>query len=171
MNRTGERFRDNGGPPWRSAPLTHRPGGRTIGAMGIELEPVHGTVSAPILDAGPAPDERDTAIEDRPPIVVTPASELPWPGLRHGSIHSLELAAPVVAGSAVVLATGNPGFGAGSGLIVGAVWLLRSIAVHVQFSFGDGFVGYRPDPRWPQGVQEDDDVHWDWRDHAEPDDE
>jgi hypothetical protein len=139
--------------------------------MGIELEPVHGTVSAPILDGGPAPDERDTAIEDRPPIAVTPATELPWPVLRHGSIHPLELAAPVVAGSAVVLATGNPSFGAGSGLIVCAVWLLRSISIHVQFSFGQGFVGYRPDPTWPQGVQEDDDVHWDWRDQTESDDE
>jgi hypothetical protein len=130
--------------------------------MGIELEPVHGTVTAPILDAGHAPAERDRAIEDGP-LAVGGVNELPWPMLRHGAIHPLDVAAPVVAGSAIALATGDASLGAASGLVVGAVWSLRSVSVHVPFSFGEGFVGYRPDPVWPHGVQEDDDVHWDWR--------
>ncbi len=131
--------------------------------MGIELQRVHGSVSAPILDASAPPDDL--------PIEATPAIEIPWPHLRHVSIHPVDFVAPVVAGSAAVLATGNPSIGAGSGLVVGAVVLARSVSLHVSFSFGEGFVGYRSDPAWPQGVQEDDDVHWDWQAHpAEPDD-
>ena len=139
--------------------------------MGIELEPVHGTVSAPILDAGPAPVERDTAIEDRPPVAITPVTDLPWSNLRHASINPLDLAGPVVAGSAVVIATGDPKLAVGSAAVMSALWLVRSVSIHVPFSFGEGFIGYRPDPAWPQGVQEDDDFHWDWRDKTEPDDE
>jgi hypothetical protein len=30
-------------------------------------------------------------------------------------------------------------------------------------SFGEGFLGYRGREEWPHGVQEDDDVHWDWK--------
>ena len=29
-------------------------------------------------------------------------------------------------------------------------------------SFGEGFLGYTARDGWPRGVQEDDDVHWDW---------
>ena len=29
-------------------------------------------------------------------------------------------------------------------------------------SFGEGFLGYRAHDGWPHGVQEDDDVHWNW---------
>ena len=40
-----------------------------------------------------------------------------------------------------------------------------------QFKSGQGVVGYRSDMGWPRGVQEDDDVRWDWRPHkAETDD-
>ena len=88
------------------------------------------------------------------------------------SIHALDFAAPVVAGSAVVVATGDPRSAPGRVAVVAAVWWLGSVSLHVSFSFGEGFVGYRPDPAWPQGVQEDDDVHWDWHTPpAEPDDE
>jgi hypothetical protein len=30
-------------------------------------------------------------------------------------------------------------------------------------SFGEGFLGYRGRDGWPQGVQEDDDVRWNWK--------
>ena len=70
-----------------------------------------------------------------------------------------------------MVATGDPRLGAGSALLVGAVWLARSTSIRVPFSFGEGFLGYRPDPAWPQGVQEDDDVHWDWRTRPEALDE
>jgi hypothetical protein len=44
---------------------------------------------------------------------------------------------------------------------VGVRWIDR----HVTFSFGQGFIGYRGDLGWPRGVQEDDDVHWNWNGH------
>jgi hypothetical protein len=46
-----------------------------------------------------------------------------------------------------------------------AAWLLLEMRVVVDmipFSFGEGFVGYRGDQGWPQGVQEDDDLRWSW---------
>ena len=49
------------------------------------------------------------------------------------------------------------------GIVVGLAAILRSIDRRITFSFGAGFLGYRPDMGWPQGVQEDDDVHWRWR--------
>lgn len=30
------------------------------------------------------------------------------------------------------------------------------------FTLGDGFLPYRAQTGWPQGVQEDDEVHWNW---------
>jgi hypothetical protein len=30
-------------------------------------------------------------------------------------------------------------------------------------SFGEGFLGYTARDGWPHGVQEDDDVHWNWK--------
>ena len=33
----------------------------------------------------------------------------------------------------------------------------------LPFTLADGFLPYRPDPDWPQGVQEEDDVRWNWR--------
>ena len=32
----------------------------------------------------------------------------------------------------------------------------------LTISFGEGFLGYRGRDGWPHGVQEDDDVHWNW---------
>jgi hypothetical protein len=32
-----------------------------------------------------------------------------------------------------------------------------------SISFGEGFLGYRGRDGWPQGVQEDDDVRWNWK--------
>jgi hypothetical protein len=49
--------------------------------------------------------------------------------------------------------------------VAAGAWLLQEIRVVVDmipFSFGEGFVGYRGDQGWPQGVQEDDDVRWSW---------
>ncbi len=31
-----------------------------------------------------------------------------------------------------------------------------------DLSFASGFIGYRSQPGWPRGVQEDDDVRWNW---------
>jgi hypothetical protein len=38
----------------------------------------------------------------------------------------------------------------------------RLRATRSSLSFADGFLAYAGDGRWPHGVQEDDDVHWNW---------
>jgi hypothetical protein len=36
-------------------------------------------------------------------------------------------------------------------------------AARSTISFGEGFLGYRAREGWPHGVQEDNDVHWNWK--------
>jgi hypothetical protein len=38
----------------------------------------------------------------------------------------------------------------------------RHIANRSTISFGEGFLGYTGMSGWPHGVQEDNDVHWNW---------
>ncbi len=38
----------------------------------------------------------------------------------------------------------------------------RRFVLRSDFSFGRGFLPYQGDPRWPIGVQEDDDFRWQW---------
>ena len=43
--------------------------------------------------------------------------------------------------------------------------LIRAVDGRVarsDLSFASGFLGYRAEPGWPRGVQEDDDVRWNW---------
>ena len=137
----------------------------------VELQPVVGTVSAPIFDeAGPLPDDQDG---DRvgPVEIARPAVDLPWAALRGPSIRLTGVTVPLLIGTAVAILMSNPGYGAACGLFLWFAWSLGSASRRVPFSFGEGFVGYRPDPIWPQGVQEDDDVRWDWRDPRPSDDE
>jgi hypothetical protein len=61
------------------------------------------------------------------------------------------------------IAVGDTRVGLGSALVVVLAGSVRYVDRHVAFSFGEGFVGYRGDPAWPQGVQEEVDVRWDWR--------
>ena len=69
-------------------------------------------------------------------------------------VAALAVAASFFAGDArVAVVAGSLGF-----LAVG----YRRIDRRVPFSFGEGFLGYRADLGWPRGVQEDDDVHWNW---------
>ena len=68
-----------------------------------------------------------------------------------------------VAAAIVWLLSGDAGNAFWSGLIAAFLVASQVIDWPSSFSFGQGFVGYRPDPAWPQGVQEDDDVHWNWR--------
>jgi hypothetical protein len=66
----------------------------------------------------------------------------------------------VAASFGVALATRDARLGLAGGALVGLWTILRSIDRHVTFSFGSGFVGYRPDMGWPRGVQEEDGVRW-----------
>jgi hypothetical protein len=82
------------------------------------------------------------------------AAPEPWFAPRR---TDFELA--VVVAAAIILAAGDVALGVLSGAFLAAAAVLR----RVPFSFGEGFIGYRPDTSWPQGVQEDDDFHWSWK--------
>lgn len=51
-------------------------------------------------------------------------------------------------------------------LVVAAIALAYRLVGHLtgheSFSIGEGFLPYRAKLDWPQGVQEDDDVRWNW---------
>lgn len=66
-------------------------------------------------------------------------------------------------GLAVAGATGEPLSGIASAALVIGWGLVRRWMDRMGWSFGDGFLGYRPDQGRPRGVQEDDDFHWNWR--------
>ncbi len=130
----------------------------------VELLRVVGSVSAPILGE-PGPDAPATDVE--PPVIATSAVDVPWPALRRVTVPPTAFAVPLAVAAAVSVLTGQ----ASLGLLVCVTGWLGLVSRRVRFTFGEGFVGYRPDPRWPRGVQEDDDVRWDWHSHeAAPDD-
>jgi hypothetical protein len=143
------------------------------GSVRIALQPVVGSLSAPILDGSDAmPDESDLGDLGESSELATPSDDLPWSGLWAPSVRTAPVAVSLAIGAAIGLVTGDAPFGAWSGLFAWFVSGLRSASDTVSFSFGEGFLGYRPDPRWPLGVQEDDDVRWDWTVPREaPDDE
>ena len=85
-----------------------------------------------------------------------------WTALRHPVARSAELIVALGIGVVAFVVSGDPRLGAGAAALVVAAASVRFVDRHVGFSFGEGFVGYRGDPAWPQGVQEDDDVRWDW---------
>ena len=126
----------------------------------VPSERVVGSISAPVL----LPDETaaDVALEelgmdgdDRPGVMWT-------------AVAGRSVAVALVVGFAAGFALHDPR--AGLAVAAGA-WLLQEIRVVVDmipFSFGEGFIGYRADQGWPQGVQEDDDVRWSWRSPGNP---
>ena len=105
----------------------------------IDAEPINAELVGPELGGAP-PTERT-------------ASE-PWFALRR---RDVELA--IVVAAAIGLIAGDVAVGAACGAIVAAAAMFRRL----PFSFAEGFIGYRPDTGWPQGVQEDDDFHWSWK--------
>ena len=99
-----------------------------------------------------------------------PESAEPRPELPRIAIsRRVEFEIAIIA--AVAVAAAFLAGDARAAIIVGSLALaalgIRLIDRHVTFSFGAGFVGYRGDLGWPRGVQEDDDVHWNWNaEHA-----
>ena len=85
------------------------------------------------------------------------------PRIANSRRGEFEIAIIAAAAVAVSFLSGD----ARAAIIVGSLGLAavgtRLIDRHVTFSFGEGFVGYRSDVGWPRGVQEDDDVHWNWK--------
>jgi hypothetical protein len=126
----------------------------------VRMERVVGCVSAPVFlsDASgsdAAIDELDIGVDHLPGVIWTASA-----GRSVGIALAVGFAAGFVLHDVRV------------GLAVAiAVWLLLEIQIVVDmipFSFGEGFVGYRGDQGWPQGVQEDDDVRWSWHPAAAP---
>jgi len=91
-----------------------------------------------------------TADEDRPGVLLPPLRAFVGP-----SGLAMLVAAPVLLVAGWQLA-----------LVAGAVALvargLDRVVARASFSLGDGFLPYRPETGWPQGVQEDIDVRWNW---------
>lgn len=50
-----------------------------------------------------------------------------------------------------------------TGLVALIVRAAHLRADRSTISFGEGFLGYAARDGWPHGVQEDDDVHWNWK--------
>ena len=133
----------------------------------VKLEVVEATMSSPMLHAGM--DESAVV----PDIVVevlepTGSPELP----RIVVAREVEVRIEVVIVIAVAIAGSVVAADGRVGIVVGSFGLAaiaaRRADRRVPFSFGEGFLGYRGDPEWPRGVQEDDDVHWNWQATATP---
>jgi hypothetical protein len=144
--------------------------------LAVRPERVALTVSAPVFDGRHAggdwdgDDGRDSGLElaDEDATVASEGSgsELPWSSLLRRPRTVVIAAGGVVAAAVVWLLSGDAGNAFWSGLVAAFLVASQVIDWPSSFSFGQGFVGYRPDPAWPQGVQEDDDVHWNWRPHT-----
>ena len=121
----------------------------------VRIERVVGSISAPVFL--PAEGEADGDIDELDGPVAERMGVL-WPESAGRSL-AIALLVGLVAGYVLNDAR------AGLALAV-ATWILLEIRIGIDmipFSFGEGFLGYRSDQGWPQGVQEDDDVHWSWK--------
>lgn len=127
------------------------------------------------LIEGPAAAARDVS-----PVLVRPVVRLRSPimdprplTLRPADFERLGLTIPPVRAfvrpATWALLAAVPGFGlfglqaaAAIGLVAVVIRALDLRVARLDFSFADGFIGYRPQMGWPHGVQEDDEVHWNW---------
>ena len=124
----------------------------------VMLEVVEATMSSPML--------RDEPVLPIDPVEfdLAPATVAETPILQPMTVAQrveLAIVVAVAVAASFIAADGRVAIGVGS-LGVAAVGI-RWIDRHVSFSFGEGFVGYRADLGWPRGIQEDDDVHWNWQ--------
>jgi hypothetical protein len=136
----------------------------------VMLEAVEATMSSPLLHNDPAkpdPAERDQAEPDPAPVVLQatlPGTPILPPTTVDRRVE-LELELAIVA--SVSVAASFVAADVRGVIVVGSLGLMavgiRRIDRRVPFSFGEGFVGYRADLGWPHGVQEDDDIRWNWR--------
>lgn len=143
----------------------------------VRMQPVVARISIRTHEAcvSPAPDFDETEPGDSPDLEPSVAPRggfagfaVPWAD-RLPSSPALAKRLPsaaveaFLAGVAIIIVTRDGRLAVAGGAIVGLAVLWRAIDRRINFSFGAGFVGYRPDMGWPQGVQEDDDFHWNWR--------
>lgn len=88
--------------------------------------------------------------EDRPAVLLPPLRAFLGP-----SALALLIGAPVLLLAGWQLAI----------LAAAAAPVIRELerrGARANFSLGDGFLPYKADLGWPQGVQEDDEVRWHW---------
>jgi len=141
----------------------------------VRLEAVVPCVSTPVLHGARSypdgPDEAELVTTNEwPDEAVGPpqiASELADRLLHIHLPRALGLDLVIAAATALVEVIWNSDvqLAFAGCVVVAALTVLWIGAQHLTFSFGEGFVGFRPDTSWPQGVQEDDDVKWDWQPH------
>ncbi len=120
-------------------------------------------VHARVLATGPNPPVVRPGGTGNDPNDLSPAAGQPDGVLRRSArAERVTLGAIVVLGLAAVAGAPTAAI-LGVGAIVGLSALRSRMRHHLDFGFGDGFVGYRPRADWPRGVQEDDDFKWSWR--------
>ena len=112
-----------------------------------DLHPTTGRIRSPLME----PRTRASHLKGEPiPFEMPPIGDLIFP-----LVWFLVPAVPVL-----------ERVGWQAAVIAGAVALVvreaRHLANRSTISFGDGFLAYAGTNGWPHGVQEDDDVHWDW---------
>ena len=123
----------------------------------VRLEVIEATISSPIFRAEPVADivpEWAEVPESAEPLELPPIAISRRVGFEIGFIAVVAVAASFLVGDSR------------AAMIVGslaiATYGIRLTDRHVTVSFAAGFIGYRSDLGWPHGVQEDDDVHWNW---------
>jgi len=132
-------------------------GGEARGVTRVVVGPV-ARLRSPILEHRPI--ELLPPDDDRPTVLLPPLRAFIGP-----SGLALLVAAPVLllAGWQLALV---------AALVAVVSRAIDRLVGRATFSFGDGFLPFRSQPGWPQGVQEDDDVRWDWsdvsRNHGSP---
>jgi hypothetical protein len=131
------------------------PAGRDAGGVGRGAQVGVAGVEAAQASEAEGPDAEAPGAE-----AVGDAAGAEHPTRSHRQAYLEYVGATIVV---VAFALGENQVGLLAGAIVGVHAALRLIDQRIPFTFGDGFVGYRGDPRWPLGVQEDDDVHWNWK--------
>lgn len=124
----------------------------------VMLEVVEATMSSPML-------------RDEPVLSIDPvefglaAATIPGAPILQPMtvVQRLEIAIVVAVAVAASFIAADVRVAIGVGSLGIAAVGIRWIDRHVSFSFGEGFVGYRADLGWPRGIQEDDDVRWNWQ--------
>jgi hypothetical protein len=127
----------------------------------VTLEVVEAaTMSSPIFRAEPVADVADLVPEWAE--LPESAEPLELPPIAISRRLGFEIAFIAAVAGAATFLTGD----ARAAIVVGSLAVvtfgIRLIDRHVSVSFAAGFIGYRSDLGWPRGVQEDDDVHWNW---------
>ena len=137
----------------------------------VAMERVVPALSSPVLH-GVSSDSIDEPGE-HPELIMAELNDAGLVEPALGGAPSTERSAPekwfaprrrdaelaIVVAAAISLVAGDVAVGLAGGAVVAAAATFRRL----PFSFAEGFIGYRPDTGWPQGVQEDDDFHWSWK--------